>query len=43
MDLAIKKMEESMQPYMNSILSMWIGGTFDLMMSIFSQVWLTSV
>lgn len=42
MDLATKKMEESMQPNMNSILGMCIGGTFDLM-NIFSQIWLMSV
>ncbi|XP_023783334.1 WD repeat-containing protein 25 isoform X3 [Cyanistes caeruleus] len=39
MDLVIRKMEESMQPNMNSILSVCIGDTFDLMMNIFSQVW----
>lgn len=36
------KEDGSMQPNMNSILGMCIGGTFDLM-NIFSQIWLMSV
>lgn len=43
MGLSINTMEESMQPNMNTILSICIGGTFGLMMNIFHQVSLTSV